>query len=96
MRYQFTPTEKTFNGKNVYRTTYYPSIPESYDDFYITASETDYLDSIAKKYYGDENLWWIIAKANKLSGYQLSVGVNRQLRIPANPANILNMLKTIN
>lgn len=96
MRYQFTPTEKTFNGKNVYRTTYYPSIPESYDDFYITASETDYLDSIAKKYYGDENLWWIIAKANKLSGYQLSVGVSRQLRIPANPANILNMLKTIN
>ena len=33
MRYQFTPTEKTFNGKNVYRTTYYPSIPESYDEF---------------------------------------------------------------
>jgi nucleoid-associated protein YgaU len=96
MRYQFTPIEKRWDGKNVYKTTYYPSIPESYDDFYITASETDYLDSIAKKYYGDENLWWIIAKANKLSGYQLSVGVNRQLRIPANVASILNQLKNLN
>jgi hypothetical protein len=96
MRYQFTPTEKRWDGKNVYKTTYYPAIPESYDDFYITVSETGYLDSIAKKYYGDESLWWIIAKANKLSGYQLSVGVNRQLRIPSDISAILNQLKNLN
>ena len=41
MRYQFTPVYKRFDGKNVYRTTYYPTIPESIDDTYIIASEAD-------------------------------------------------------
>jgi nucleoid-associated protein YgaU len=96
MRYQFTPTEKRWDGKNVYRTTYYPIIPESYDDFYITVSESDYLDSLAKKYYGDETLWWIIARANNLPGYKLSVTTNRQLRIPGNISVIMNRLKQLN
>lgn len=96
MRYQFTPTEKRWDGKNVYRTTYYPIIPESYDDFYVTVSESDYLDSLAKKYYGDETLWWIIARANNLPGYKLSVTTNRQLRIPGNISVIMNRLKQLN
>jgi len=57
MRYQFTPVYKRWDGKNVYRTTYYPIIPHSIDDTYIIASEVDYLDSLAKKYYGDESFW---------------------------------------
>jgi hypothetical protein len=96
MRYQFTPTGKRFDGKNVYRTTYYPNIPESVDDMYITVSEEDYLDSLAKKYYGDETLWWIIARANNLPGYKLSVEPSKQIRIPVNVSNILNQLKNIN
>ena len=96
MRYQFTPTEKRYDGKNVYRTTYYPTIPESSDDFYITVSEVDYLDSLAKKYYGDETLWWIIARANNLPGYKLSVNTNKQLRIPGNISMIMNRLKELN
>ena len=35
MRYQFTPTEKRYDGKMVFKTTYYPNIPESDDDLYI-------------------------------------------------------------
>lgn len=96
MRYQFTPTDKRWDGKNVYRTTYYPDIPESYDDLYITVSEATYLDSLAKKYYGDESFWWIIARANKLPGYQLSVITDKQLRIPINLPQIMNSLKNIN
>lgn len=96
MRYQFTKTEKRYDGKNVYKTTYYPDIPESNDDFYITANEADYLDSLAKKYYGDESLWWIIARANDLPGYKLSIDTNKQIRIPANVSKILNTLKNLN
>jgi len=96
MRYQFTPTEKRFDGKNVYKTTYYPNIEESNDDFYITASEVDYLDSLAKKYYGDESLWWIIARANNLPGYKLSIDTNKQIRIPGNIQLILQNLKNLN
>lgn len=96
MRYQFTPVYKRWDGKNVYRTTYYPIIPESIDDTYIIASESDYLDSLAKKYYGDESYWWIIAQANNLGKGKLSIPQGKQLRIPGNVSQILNNLKEVN
>ncbi len=96
MRYQFTPVYKRFDGKNVYRTTYYPIIPESVDDTYIIASESDYLDSLAKRYYGDESYWWIIAQANNLGKGKLSIPQGKQLRIPGNVSQILNSLKDLN
>jgi len=96
MRYQFTPVYKRWDGKNVYRTTYYPIIPESIDDTYIIASEVDYLDSLAKKYYGDESFWWVIAQANNLGKGKLSIPLGKQLRIPGNVSQILNNLKNLN
>lgn len=96
MRYQFTPVYKRWDGKNVYRTTYYPVIPESIDDTYIIASESDYLDSLAKKYYGDESYWWVIAQANNLGKGKLSIPQGKQLRIPGNVSQILNNLKNVN
>jgi hypothetical protein len=96
MRYQFTPVFKRYDGKNVYRTTYYPIIPESVDDTYVIASESDYLDSLAKKYYGDESYWWIIAQANNLGKGKLSIPQGKQLRIPGNVSQILNNLKEVN
>jgi len=96
MRYQFTTTEKRYDGKNVYKTTYYPQIPESAEDIYITVSEVDYLDALAKKYYGDESYWWIIASANNLPGYKLSIDTSMQIRIPSNVSSILNRLRNIN
>jgi nucleoid-associated protein YgaU len=96
MRYQFTPVYKRFDGKNVYRTTYYPIIPDSVDDTYIIASESDYLDSLAKKYYGDESYWWVIAQANNLGKGKLSIPQGKQLRIPGNVSQILNNLKNLN
>ena len=96
MRYQFTPVYKRYDGKNVYRTTYYPIIPESINDTYITASEADYLDSLAKKFYGDESYWWIIAQANNLGKGKLSIPLGKQLRIPGDVSQILNNLKDYN
>jgi len=96
MRYQFTPVYKRWDGKNVYRTTYYPIIPHSIDDTYIIASEVDYLDSLAKKYYGDESFWWVIAQANNLGKGKLSIPQGKQLRIPGNVSQILNNLKNFN
>ena len=96
MRYQFTPVYKRWDGKNVYRTTYYPIIPHSIDDTYIIASEVDYLDSLAKKYYGDESFWWVIAQANNLGKGKLSIPLGKQLRIPGNVSQILNSLKNLN
>ena len=96
MRYQFTPTEKRFDGKLVYKTTFYPVIPENEDDIYVTISEDNYLDSLAKKYYGDESYWWIIALANNISDGKLSINTNRQIRIPGNLPRIIESFKNLN
>lgn len=86
---------KRYDGKQVFRTTIYPKIPVGYDDVYITASETDYLDSLAKKFYNDETLWWVIAQANGIKA-TLKAPTGQQLRIPTNINNILANFKRQN
>lgn len=96
MRYQFTPKELRFDGNEVYKTTYYPNIPISPNDTYIIASDNDYLDSLAKKYYNDESYWWIIANANNLGKGKLSIPPGSQIRIPSNFAGIIEDFKRVN
>ena len=96
MRYQFTNIEKRFDGKNVYKSTYYPTISFSDDDVYIVAGDGEYLDSLAYKYYGNEAYWWIIARANNLGFGRLSIEKGKQIRIPQNITAIIQNLKNIN
>lgn len=74
---------KRYDGKRVFRTTRYPKIPVSVNDLYIVASETDYLDSLAYKFYNDVTLWWIIAQANGIKA-TLKAPTGVQIRIPQN------------
>lgn len=93
-----TSTDNVFNrydGKRVYRTTRYPKIPASLNDVYIIANETDYLDSLAYKFYKDPTLWWVIAQANKI-GATLKAPTGKQLRIPTNIDFILSNFKREN
>ena len=96
MRYQFTDIDKRYDGKNVYKTTYYPIIHPAEDDVYIIANDGDYLDSLAYKYYGDESYWWIIARANNIGFGKLSIKEGTQLRIPQNISLIIQNLKNVN
>lgn len=88
-RYSSTPDMKRFDGKRVRLTTTYPPIPISDTDIYIIATDADYLDSLAQKYYQDSTLWWIIARANNIAG-TLKVPSGSQLRIPINTQSILS------
>jgi len=96
MRYQFTPIEKRFDGSKVYKTTYYPVIPPDPTDLYIIADTEQFLDSLAKKYYGDESYWWVIANANGIGNGKLSIPVGKQIRIPGNLSDVLENLKRVN
>ncbi len=53
------------------------------DQFHrVTQSDVNRIDLLAYRYYGDCNLWWLIAEANNVSNpLQLEVGV--VLRIPS-------------
>lgn len=86
---------KRYDGKRVFRTTRYPKIPIGFNDIYIVASETDYLDSLAYKYYQDTTLWWVIAQANGIKA-SLKAPTGVQIRIPQNIDNILLAFKREN
>lgn len=87
-RYQSSSVGKRWDGKRFTRTTTYPPIPVSFSDIYLTATETDFLDVLAKKYYGDPTLWWIIAQANGIK-FSMKAPTGEQIRIPGNVSTIL-------
>ena len=71
-----------YDGKRFFGTRSYPNIePRETDVIYIT-NETDYLDSLAYKFYKDSSLWWIIALATTLGNGRLSLESGLQIRIP--------------
>jgi len=95
-RYQTTRTMPRWDGKKVYRTTYYPIIQSQESDAIIISNETNYLDSLAYTYYNDPTLWWVIALANNLGKGRMSVPAGIQLRIPTNINAILVQYANMN
>ena len=63
-----------------YGTTIYSTIPETDDDIYVITQLGDRLDNLAFQFYGDQGLWWYLAKANNLSFMTIPVGTS--LRVP--------------
>jgi phage tail protein X len=95
-RYSNIPVISRYDGKRVYLTTTYPTIFPSDNDIVIISNETDYLDALANKYYGDTTLWWIIALANNIGKGRLSVPSGITLRIPLNVSSIVNEFNRLN
>lgn len=95
-RYELTTIDKRFDGKRIYRSTFYPKISVKPTDIYITTNETMFLDALAQNYYGDKTLWWIIYRANGLTGGSTSVPIGIQLRIPMDTTSIIEEFKKIN
>lgn len=96
-RYTYTNTIKESDtNKSYLETTIYPRVKPSDNDFYIISQAGDRLDMLAHKYYGNTNLWWIIAVTNNLNDANFFVEEGIQLRIPADVAKISAELKKIN
>lgn len=87
--------KKNDSGKRVYSSIFYPSIEEFEGDVYIITKETDRMDLLAWRYYGDSTLWWIIAHCNKIKG-GLVLSPNMQIRIPMNTEKIIADFKELN
>ena len=94
-RYKETSTKKDKSGKTVYTTTYYPTIPIEDNDQFILSKDGDRLDSLAFRYFGDTNLWWIISKANGIKG-GIGIEAGTLFRIPSNGSKIISDYKRIN
>jgi phage tail protein X len=96
-RYQNIPKTK-INGKLVYQTSRYPDVPLSINDIYVYSSQGDRFDILAKQYYSDSSLWWIISIANtdKLNQSTIVIPEGIQIRIPSNYANVIQNFNIIN
>ncbi len=92
MRYKNAPVVRDKNRKRYYRPTIIPNIPLSDSDVYVYPKVGERLDLLAYQFYGDSNLWWIIAKANELTNGQIGLSSEKKIRIPVNIQSILENL----
>lgn len=77
---------KTFvevNGIQFWDLDNLPTIPLSADDFYYFVRATDRMDLLATRFYGDPNLWWVIAVANDMDILPTNLQVGTTIRIPS-------------
>ena len=95
-RYINIPQTK-IKGNVVYKTVRYPEVPLSSEDIYVYTQQGDRFDVLARQYYQDSSLWWVIAIGNpQITLGSLLIPSGLQLRIPAFPSDVINEYNTIN
>jgi nucleoid-associated protein YgaU len=77
-------TEMDGSIKHVRRvsSTYYPDF-NTENDVFIISQEGDRLDLLANEYYGDETLWFVIARANNIGHGSIVIEPGKVIRIPS-------------
>lgn len=95
-RYENIPQKKTEDGKRVIRSTIYPPIPRKESDIYIRTTAGDRIELIAYQYYGDVNLWWLIAEANGVGKGTFAIPPGTLLRVPQDYLDVLLEYQQLN
>ena len=95
-RYENIKQITTTDGITYKSNTIYPEVPLSENDFYVITSAGDRYDTLAQQFYNDYSLWWIIAAANNSQQASLNVEPGVQIRIPANPSQIVSQFNQVN
>ena len=92
-RYTYSKPGKSKTGERIIKSTIYPAIPKSIDDFYIISRPGDRLDLLSQEFYKTPAYWWIIAITNSFVRGSLYIPPDKQIRIPGNIARIINNLE---
>jgi hypothetical protein len=75
----------------------YPIIPIDVEDIYVTSVVEDRYDLLARQYYKNSKLWWVISLANpNLAKDSYYITPGNQVRIPSNVEGILNEITKLN
>ena len=96
MRYKNARTERDKNNVRYYRPTIVRNIPIKDSDRFVYPDYGERFDNMAQRYYGDSNLWWIIAKANEISNGKISPDPLKKLRIPTEIDDIIESINNAN
>ena len=89
-------TSTTSDGITYKNNPIYPEIPLSDQDYYVISTGGDRYDTLAKQFYNDHTLWWIIAMSNNSQRASLIVEPGVQLRIPADSDYIVQLYNQVN
>jgi len=95
-RYTNINISKSDNGRLYRKNAIYPNIPVTEDDIYVISTAGDRYDTLARQFYRDSSLWWIIAYANNHQRASLAVTPGVQLRIPADKNLAIELYQALN
>ena len=95
MRYNNNKILNDDNGVEYLNRSEYPVIPIRDSDIIINGKFGQRFDQLACQYYGDQELWWIIARANNQSDSMYLV-IGKEYRIPQEIGLITQQLRELN
>tara|TARA_A100001201_G_scaffold124461_3_gene108519 strand:+ start:343 stop:681 length:339 start_codon:yes stop_codon:yes gene_type:complete len=82
-RYRNTLLRTDKNNERYLSTSKLPIIPKQDTDILIIGKRGQTLTGLANQYYGDVNLWWVIARANpECFEGGINVKIGTEYRIP--------------
>ncbi len=96
MRYRNNIIKKDKDNVRYFKPRIIPNVPIKDSDIFVYPVYGDRFDTLAQRYYGDSNLWWIIAKANEISDGRISPDPLVKLRIPTEIEDILQSISEAN
>jgi len=96
MRYQNQKILKDDNGNRYQNRIKYPVIPISDSDIIVTGRLGLRFDNLAYQYYGNQELWWVIARANNQNNGSIYTTPGTEYRIPQNIGKIIRLLEKEN
>ena len=95
MRYNNNKILNDDNGIEYLNRSEYPVIPVRDSDIIINGKFGQRFDQLAFQHYGDQELWWIIARANNQSDSMYLV-IGKEYRIPQEIGLITQQLRELN
>ena len=72
-----------------------PEIPILQDESSYQVVSTDRIDSLAYRFYGDSNLWWVLASANNIDLLPSGLFSGQILRVPSRTYVMQTLLSSV-
>ena len=95
-RYKHQQVKRDADGRRKLSTIQYPKIVSKNSDMIYRTRQSDTYSSLAYRFYSDQSLWWIIARANEDFRGNIRPKVGIKLIIPRDISDIITKLNRDN
>jgi|TARA_R110000824_G_scaffold92952_4_gene225109 nucleoid-associated protein YgaU len=95
-RYKHQQVKRGSDGRRKLSTIQYPKIVSKNSDIIYRTKESDTYSGLAYRFYKDQSLWWVIARANKDYKGNIRPKLGIKLIIPRDISDIITKLNRDN